>query len=517
MKACSPTCPEKLFWSLVILGILPPLYLALHNSLNYDVAWLVTAAGRLLEGGNIHADAFDVTPPLYLLFLMPPVALSDLTGLPVYYSAAIYPLFFILFSVIACRSILDKWDFLSRQDKDLFSAVYLLALFILPSADFGEKDHMILTGLMPFILLQLSLTLNYGIAPRLKWAVLVIGTFLILTKPHYGLLPTLLLLHRLVYSRSIMKILRSPDFLSLAAGTIGVLGILLAFFPIYLTEIVPDALALYAPARPPILAKTAFYAMSWVLIFAVLCSFTCPDEKKKNFILFLFSAALTGIALFYIQGKGYWYHLLPAQIFFFCALALYLQTLLSRFLPPLAPGFLVASAMTVLLYLSTPLNTKFPSHQEMKNLKLTKMVHDCPAPCSFFMFNDDVGMIHPTALYAGRTHASRFPALWFLPGILAGLENGAPQATAYKEKYAAMVAADFQRHRPALVILGQFKLNSAEEFDLPTFFSTNKDFAAAWAHYSFDQTVSVNNSDYYRGTALDDGEQIRFDIYRRKE
>ncbi|MBI4030398.1 MAG: hypothetical protein HY370_01870, partial [Proteobacteria bacterium] len=110
-----------------------------------------------------------------------------------------------------------------------------------------------------------------------------------------------------------------------------------------------------------------------------------------------------------------------------------------------------------------------------------------------------------------RKHASRFPSFWFLPGILNGKDS-------LKEKYAQMVAEDFERYRPGIVLVGKFTVRNGgpKDFNFVSFFSRNAAFASMWKKYEFEKTITINRRDYYRGTALDYDDMLTFDVYRRK-
>jgi hypothetical protein len=249
-----------------------------------------------------------------------------------------------------------------------------------------------------------------------------------------------------------------------------------------------------------------------------------PAERRQHrFTLFFFTAALVALVPYFVQGKNFWYHLVPALAFYYCALALMAQSLLNPLLPRLpaalrvAQPFIFTIALLAGAYAFMPVNTQFPTHAEMRALPLTQRVAQCAAPCSFFMFNNNIGIIHPTAIYAGRDHASRFPGLWFLPGVLA---LDATQARNYeREKYATMMAADLAQYKPRELFIGRFALDKTTPqvmFNPGAYLGTDPTFSEEWLRYrKTGENITTTNADYYRGTALESDTPIIFDIYER--
>lgn len=512
--------PEKILWALILCGLAPALFYHFVHSINYDIAWLAIAAQRLMAGGTMLKDAFETNPPLSLIFMMPPAALAALTPLLVYFCTTLYSTLIIAASIWAVRGLLRRLDFLNDGDVFIISAAYLVAMIVFPTIDYGERDHLVFAGLFPFLLWQITITFKKPVPPPLSWPVAVCGVILVLIKPHFGLLPTLMLIHRAVYQRRLFTIMCDYDFAALATGVLVYIGVILAFFPDYPHEVLPAALSLYIAGRESLTEQTLFYA-GMIGVFGFTYMFLpTRDKARHRFTLFLFAVALLCLVPYYVQGKNYWYQLVPALVTSFMAFWMFIRTIFTAYLPAVEKILLNLFAAGIIgtAYFFMPLNTLFPTHGDIKNLPLTQRVANCAEPCSFFIFNNNVGIIHPTAVYAHRTHASRFPALWFLPGILDRLEDGTPDAEALRNRYTAMVGEDFARYKPRLVFIGQFHLRkdgSGPAFDFPAFFSSNPTFAAAWKAYRHTGSITLTTREYYDGTAMANDEPQVFEIYER--
>ena len=516
-----------LLWTLIVAGLLPALYFNFARSINYDIAWLAIAAERLLHGGSMLNDAFEPNPPLSLLFMTPPVLLSWVTKIPLYYCTTIYSTLIVGASALACHALLRRLDFLAPRDTDVLVAAYLLGMVVFPTIDYGERDHLVLAGMFPFVLWQICYTLGRPVPKKLTKAVLGLGTLLILVKPHYGLMPTLMLVHRAVVQKRLFSIMRDPDFAALAYGVLLYISIIGIFFTDYTLQILPDVLSLYLSLREPgMTGQTLFYA-GMIAVFAFTYMFLPAERRQHRFTLFLFAAALAALVPYYVQGKNYWYHLVPAFVLYYTALAMTAQSLLTPLVARLPAGlraaqpFVLVAGLIAGAYAFMPVNTQFPTHAELRALPLTQRVAQCPQPCTFFIFNNNIGIIHPTAIYAGREHASRFPGLWFLPKLVNYKVSTPDEGIVLgklSQRYAAMLAADLARYKPKLLFIGRFVINkqTGHPFRLGGHFGGYAEFSREWQHYEKTDSITVTNADYYRGTAMESAEPIIFDIYERK-
>jgi hypothetical protein len=495
--------------------------------MNYDIAWLVVAAERMLESGaSMARDAYDPNPPLSFIFMMPPVLLAKLLPIPVYYLTTFYFFGFVFYSVWALHKILLHFEMLNGGDRRVFITSYAAAFLILPTMDFGERDHILLAGLLPFILLQLLLTDKIAVPKKFQAIVFITGAILIFLKPHFGILPALLLLHRAIKRHNPFSVLRDLDFIALATVTTAYIALIYIAFPDYGRIIFPDALALYAPLRNlDLMGKAGFY-LGMIAVFPTLYTFLPVAVEKRRFVLFLYFSSAVCLIPYAVQARDYWYHLLPALILYVVALAMTVQTLCDHKWTGKPHWVATGLGAIIAAYILIPLNTIFPSHAQFKNFDITKLVAACPQPCSYFLFNDNIGIIHPTDLYTGRPHASRFSAFWFLPPLYFGLNDDPSddiidlpreKLEDLKNKYAKMVGEDFNRYQPKVLLIGRFQLNkeSPEIFDFPAFFSSDPTFAEAWKNYHFERQITINERDYYRGTALDKDSPVTFDLYRR--
>lgn len=502
------------YWIAVFCALLPALWAIFAYTLNHDIAWLAQSALRLIQGGSYFNDIYETNPPLSVLIYLPPALLWRLTGLPLDSASALYTLGLAFLSATAILAILRRLPNIDAELARYITVTWLIALIVLPVIDFGERDHLVLMGLGPLLALQLS-DLQKNILPTpLRRAALTAGTLAILLKPPYIILPAAFWFYNYLRHRRPRALLNDPVLRCIGGGVMLYILVTALFFTSYFTHILPDVLTLYLPMRSgEVWLKTAFYGFL-MLASGTFAFFAPVDPARRRLILLLHGAGLLCLLPYLLLGKDFWYQLLPALTFFFCGFCALFEALCHRFIPAARLRLVLPTLLSLALaYALTPPDFNYPGRQAFNDLDLTKIIKRCEYDCSFFMFNNNMGIMHSTAAYTGQVHASRFPALWFLPALQA---KGWPEPkTSY---YRHLIAEDFARYQPDTVLLGRFRIpdRKGEKFDFVSFFSKDDLFAQEWKNYQPLGRVDINRRAYHTGTALDHDDRVTYDIYVRK-
>jgi hypothetical protein len=516
---------------LLLLSLIPWFVVQIQQSVNVDNAWLTIAAMRLLDGQKMSEAYYDSNPPLSILVQIIPAALTKFLKIPLPYAIFFYSLITIFLSTGAVWHIFKKTGWLESSLLNAFLAFYIVANTVGTGQYIGERDHFLVLGLFPFLLLQISLTQNIPVNRYLKWMVLSLGSIAVLIKPHYGLIPVLILLHRMVRQKRLVCF--DADFLALTAAVLGYIAIMLIFFNDYMQIIFSDALLFYMAMREnwavPLAGGiavflTAFICASWLL-------FKRPHLISMGF----FIAAALCLIPFAIQAKGFFYQAIPCMIFFLSGLFFLIEksiftagTRLFSLNRPMS-GILAFILMTFFIYFFSTPNKEYPTHQDYKNSQLVEIINSCGNECTFFMLNDMTEMIHQLAVYTGKELGSRFPVYWFLPVIVQenyNLEHGLPsrfnaeQMEFYKKKYAAFVTEDFKKYIPDILLIGRFKMINGQEayWNFSDFVIENDpSFASIWKNYKLTESVQINRSDYFGNTLYKNDDYVTYDIYRKRQ
>lgn len=522
----------KYFCLLLTVMLLPWLFIQAQLSLNGNTSWLLVSAERLLAGLSMEQGYFEVNPPLSVLYHLPPVILARILPVPEYYLVFAYFVFMIGLSGIAIYKILSHFPSITKAQNHIFIAAYMAANTILLSITLGEREQIVLLGLMPLFLAQLALTFGYQLPKKWLWPVMIFGALAVLIKPHFGLLPTLLLLHRMIVQRKFW-VIKDADFIALSVCTLSYLALVFIFFRGFIDVVLPDVLALYVSNTDydiamPLLLTHGFLISVLLIVELVIGR---PAEQKPNLTIALYFAALICLVPFAVQMKGFYYHLIPALVFLYCAIAMSVYgNLIARIKRDKWQGVIATAFIIVLIgaaYIVRPPMTRFPSHEDYKTLPLSQTIKSCERPCPYFIFHSSTEVLYSTVFYNSEEHASRFPTLWFLPKLVMDaqkLEKGeaadltAADITHYRKHFAHMVAEDFAIYKPKLLLIGRFDiLDDGNIFDFADFFSIDEDFKQQWAHYTKDDVLEINRKDYFTGTALEKDYMIQYDVYHRKD
>ncbi len=490
-----------------------------RTSINGDTAWLLIAARRFLQGDSYTSGFFENNPPLSIWVHAPPVLLTMLTGIPLWYAAPVFFTLLIAASLyLSCR-ILEQWDFFDDAPRRALLFGFITGATIVPSVSFGERDHLILLGVMPFVLAQLSLTWNLLLPKKLRWVAFIFGAVLILLKPHFGIVPVALLLHRMVKHKKIFGIFKDRDFVVLAGTTLVYAGAIFYFTPDYITTVLPVALKTYIGGKNMTIAVPELALnFSLIAIFLALEYFS-PQQKgdAREITLALFVIALLCLIPYAVQMKGFYYHLLPALGFFYAGLGIFMQGYTAQYVRPERLKNIATIALIFgMAYGTKPLLLNYPTHNDYLRLPLAASLKEqCAQPCTFFAFHDNIEIMPQTALYTGSTYASRFPSLWFLPALYTKKNMTDDEQKVLKHQFAGYLAQDLNRYQPSVLYLAlNLQFEADVPFDLVKYFSDDADFKKVMKKYRKSGTLEMNRRDYLRGTALDRDEKLTYDIYK---
>lgn len=385
----------------------------------------------------------------------------------------------------------------------------------------GERDHWVAMGLVPLTLIQIALNFRLP-RPGTKTllAIIVPCALALMLKPHHGLLPAILIVHRLWRERRLPD-LRDLDLIVLALIAVSYVLATIVLFPDYVSEILPIVLHGYIPQRDnsAILLILVQYLPACALI-ALLYLRTTMEREKRLLGLFLIIAAAISLIPFAVQGKGYAYHLLPANSFLWMALGFWLwicfrnQTKTSD----LALGMALIFTSACALALHLPQSDK-PTHESYRDLPLVEMAAQCPSPpCHVFIFTLDLETAQRISYYADARLASRFPSYWPLPPLLlAEAQNPDQPQPPYRKELADMTAADLARHEPHLIMIARLEiLDNQAYFDFPAYFAnTSEVFSREWQSYKKAETIAVPYAAYQPGTLHNRALTLTYDLYRR--
>lgn len=122
-----------------------------------DIAYFLYSAGRLLDGAKLYRDVVDMNPPAIFALNVPIVWLSRLTGLSdlLLYNLAAFAV--VGGALLFLRRLLGRYALAERAAERRYVLLWLcVILFPLAREDFGQREHLILALLLPYVMVALA-------------------------------------------------------------------------------------------------------------------------------------------------------------------------------------------------------------------------------------------------------------------------------------------------------------------------------------------------------------------------
>jgi hypothetical protein len=404
-----------------VLGVV--LFIALRSPLKDDIAWLLYVARRWLAGRELYIDVVEVNPPLIVWISAIPLEIArwldvapQFVAMPVFVAA-----------VLGCAwwtsSLLRAQGGLFAEQLPVF-AVIGSALLILPAADLGQREHLLVAAFLPYLAL-FARSLDGRGAPdgsrASVGAALAAGTLAGLgcaLKPRYA--AVFAVLECVALTRGLRPWRRMP----IAAGTtlVGYAGLVAILCPAYLRRAVPMALALYGATDVSFLTLLADSALvlggQAVAIFLLWLRRRSLTDYSLMLTLVVFAAMSTIIC--FVDGKDWYYHRLPATVITVLALLLWSATeLVQRRWRIRWP--LVVAAVAVAVFGVSSVQQLEPEAMEAVQPRQTTVdrlegiIRDEHAR-TYIAFSEWIALGFPVVNETGVTWASRFDSMWALKG-----------------------------------------------------------------------------------------------------
>ncbi len=275
-----------------------------------DVSWLLTVCEGWIGGKTPYVDFIETNPPPAILLYMPATIFSRLFDLRPETAISAFGLAAASGSAWLTCEILKHARLLTRQ-APLFGVLTLAALVILPGRTFDERDFFAAVFGLPFVALAAA---RAEAAPVLRTQALVAGVglgLMVALKPPYAVIPALLALH-VARRRAPKDALRAPELAAACAVVLLLACASWLFFPTYFSDIAPMVAAAYLPVRESFATLTANAGLVGALTLAGVAVAASPrlrpDAATTSFLI----AAAGAMVAYYVQGKGWLYHVYPA-------------------------------------------------------------------------------------------------------------------------------------------------------------------------------------------------------------
>jgi putative flippase GtrA len=400
----------------IVAGLIAATFivLMLGHPINHDTAWYLVATRTWLEGGALYTEVVEINPPLAFYLTAPAIFLADLTGLDE--TTAFYlVLGALVFAVTSwIWSILGDASSLTRLRRAGLTAGVGLALFVPALDEIGQREHIMTILVAPWMIGWFVHPMGgKDRAAILRTSVAAVGLCL---KPHFFMIPIALTFAEMIRTRSLWPSISASNITLAAIGSAYVMFVVFVH-PAYFQNVVPVALAVYEAYSFSTLQKVINLQPVIVLAFALMAVVAWNSGGRS--IQIAVALVVGAIGSYVLQNKGFTYHALPVVTFAVIGASFMLaDTAKSRLVKVLCICVLALTFHDTLRdgrYRNSATDILLPRVQDL-------LAQGAPNQ-SIIVLSTGLGIAFPLVLEAETGWASRYPALWFVPGALVGLET----------------------------------------------------------------------------------------------
>lgn len=471
---------------LVLIAILFVYQIAirLRSDLIYDAAWFLYVAQGLLDGGELYRDFVEVNPPLAIWLTVPVVILSRVTGLaPV---ETFYGMFFATtaVSLLLVRRYLAMIRGVPDWAPGLVLVLLAAAFLFIPGRSFGQREHLLVLLFMPWFVLRFARSQGTQISATESILVGLLAAVAICLKPHAVLAPLAVEALLLLRSRNLRAVF-APENLAAAIFVVIYGFAVVIWCPRFLSEMVGFGIAAYIPyygTDAASILKRSTQSVS-VLVFALVLQRMANGPMRELSGLALVATA-GFLASYFLQAKGYFYQIMPVQIFgaaggIFALAGVFGGNNADEPKKSLRVPALVAFILVLL--------SLMPQTYRNRATVFTAAISQYrPGAKSVFIASTNVHNGFPLAVRENLIWGSRFPALWLIPYVSYRWHDGPLPDDPIIAYALDATVTDLQTLRPEVVFINQSTSQDYIRngtFDYLKFMSQDPKFAAIWSNY----------------------------------
>lgn len=483
---------------------------AYWHLLNHDIAWMLCAADKVLDGQQLYVEVYEVNPPLIIWLKIPVVMLSHAWGI------SEIQLYRTMVLIVTALSLIMSSLLLRRLYPDSqgirFGWIFLMMLLLLPGAGYmvGQREHLLLICVQPYILS--TIIRAQGMELSRKWAI-VIGLFAgvgIALKPYF--VPFWILMELYLWRATSKRamLFRSE---SISIGFVLFLYglVVLIFVPQYLAQIRLFQEAYSNFAQKPWIELFQDYAVYLTAISFLLTMLIRPRSNGKAGCE-VYAVATVGLLIaMVLQKKGFDYHYFPvfvlgvSLLFFLSWEGTSQQQTLSKVIGVVCALLMIGSALSTTIYRynrgrywqGTLTRTDSVRGQLIKLGQQQKVQGKY-----VYFLSAHLPPAFPVVNYWHAKWPVRFPSLWVLSGLYrnAKAKDGSivfasPEAMGKLEAHLFdSIITDLQRHPPTLLCVDPEKKRDAfqgRDFDYLAYFSQDYRFSELFNEYELIATIDT--------------------------
>ncbi len=221
-----------------------------------DDSWFITFAEKILDGARAYVDVSDPNPPAGFLAYMPAVIAARWCGLRAEAGVVVEILLAVLASLALSGAIMRRAHLIGDDEVGLWRNAALWIFLFAAGFGFAEREHFAVLACLPLLAAMSARGAHGAASAPQAVAAGVCGGVALAFKPYYALPLAAAALVACLRRRSLAPLAAPENFIAVATF-VAYLALVRFAYPDYVTQVLPLAVEVYAPAR---------HAMSEVLV-----------------------------------------------------------------------------------------------------------------------------------------------------------------------------------------------------------------------------------------------------------
>lgn len=414
------------------------LFRSSSHLLSHDVAWFLFGSERMVDGASLYRDVIDVNPPLVFYLGVPAAWLQHALGWSDIVLYRLGVLAAIVLSLWLCnhfsRVLLAEFVPATHRHLTMLLAVLLTTL---AASDFGQREHIMIVLVLPYILLCSVRILGRQVPPVQAFVVGFMGGIGLALKPYFLILPLSMELLILIGTKH-LHIGQRIEMMVIIAIQLLYYASILIFHSEYINVIVKmgKLYEAYNATWEELISNRAspLWFLSTVLVIVMRSK---REGKAFRDVSYVAGSAFFVIAL--LQRKGWVYHFYPAMVILslFVFSSLYVAATSGKrwmFQSMLRGLFKSEFAIPLLLLIGMVTFDGFWSARKKPYADLIPYVEERAREKPIFVFSTSLTPAFPVINYSHARWPWRFSSLWFLPGFYEQARNVAGGVFSYHSR-----------------------------------------------------------------------------------
>lgn len=467
------------YWpELVVLSSVIVASVAIYRlPLSHDAVWQMWIARQMIGGTTLYGGILELNPPLWFWLAVPVEKAAQQFGITSTTALIWFVQLLSAASLLACAALMSGKTSGRRLALLLAAGI---ALIVIPIPYFAQREHVALIGALPYLLLAHRRAEGSAVSARSAVAVGLLASLAFALKHYFVMVPILLEIWLICRLRRKWTPVR-PELIILALCAVAYAAAVLVFAPEFITQIVPMLeLAYHGYDKPFLFQVLRSFVLIWVVALPALAISAWFTRSALQTAAVL--TAVGFVAAYFIQGKGFPYHSLPATGVMFFGLAAGLG--IAR---PSIRHALSTVATVAILGLMLFFVIWWGPYENRNSAAVNELLRPLPPASTVLMITANPSKVWPMVTEAGHNWPSRHFAFWMLNAIQMELsERGrlSPDLLLLANRVREQTVEDMVCNPPDLIMVDDMSRSLAAGMDAAAFFSENEDFRKLFAEYA---------------------------------